>query len=429
MIEIPPPFANTRPIGPIPEGEQVSLLRHEWHGAEGLAEDVRRYGIWMREEAKTRIGHLYPQAEITAEMAQGRPDLLPYVGKKLTVIAWLWARTVKSPHPDFSHVEVPLVSSFVLSKKKGHEAYVQPIIEGNTYRFEVRVGIPPKDAENGTKIRRGSNFYDLMTKTPIDGEYIKAEGMAHRFGQRLMAIVCDSKKGRIYLTPNDVSALNVKPGWKPDTSLPNDIRNFWTVNYGLNKYSDLFTPRQLVALNTFSDLVQEAREKAIVDAIAAGMPDDGIRLCHGGKGATAYGDALAVYLGFGVSRLSDILNALCRWEVSKTQVRNLFGRQAIPMIWDFAENNVFGEAAGDYLTSLSSIIKVIESWCTSKLTMGYAHQSDAQTQTISQNKVVSTDPPYYDNIGYANLSDSVCMGIVHNSRTMYAVAVVIMCGF
>ena len=179
------------------------LIAREWKGAQGLAEDVRYYGQWMRDEAEKRIGHLYPKVEVTAEMAQERPDLKPYVGQKLTVIAWLWARTVKSPNPAFAQVDVPLASTFMLSTKAGKEAYVEPVIENGGYRFTVKVG-KPKDAEaakNGTKLSRGANFQCLMSGTPIAGDYIRAEGKAGRMGARLMAIVAEGDRGRVYLSP------------------------------------------------------------------------------------------------------------------------------------------------------------------------------------------------------------------------------------
>ena len=156
MIEIPPKFAGRKPVGPVPKGEKQATLHEDWSGAKGLAEDVRRYGQWMREEAQKRIGHLYPPVEITAEMAQERPDLKPLVGQKLTVIAWLWARTVKSPNPAYSHVDVPLASTFMLSTKEGKEAYVEPVVEGDGYRFTVKVGKPAnaEQAKNGTKLAR-----------------------------------------------------------------------------------------------------------------------------------------------------------------------------------------------------------------------------------------------------------------------------------
>lgn len=406
MIEIPPKFAGRAPIGPTTTDGKTERLQGQWTGASGLAEDVRRYGAWMRAEARKRIGHLYPQVEITPEIIAERPDLVPYKGQKLTVIAWLWARTVKSPNPAFTHVDVPLAASFVLSSKKGKEAYVQPMVEGDSYRFAVKVGTPPEGAKKGTKLSRGANFQCLVSASPIPPDHIKAEGMAGRMGAKLMAIVAKGERGRVYLAPTveqENIARQAVPTWKPETTLPDDPRNFWTVSYGLTTYGDLFTPRQLTALNTFSDLVGEAIAKCRADAVKAGMPDDGKGLDAGGLGAHAYAEAVGVYLSLGVSRLSDICNSLCRWEISKTQVRNLFGRQAIPMMWDFAENNIFAEAAGDYGVSLKNLIKSLE--CLPREGSGKALQGDAQGQKVSYLKLVSTDPPYYDNIGYADLSD------------------------
>ncbi|MBN1449253.1 MAG: DUF1156 domain-containing protein, partial [Bacteroidetes bacterium] len=407
MIEIPPKFTNRPPVGPIPDDERQQEMPKEWNGAQGLAEDVRRYGHWMRDEAYKRIGHLYPQVEITKEMAKGRPDLTPYVGRKLTVIAWLWARTVKSPNPAYSHVDVPLVSSFLLSTKKGKEAWVKPVVDGDSYRFEVKIGTPPEDAKSGTKLSRGANFMCLMSQTPIESKYIYESGKAGRIGQRLMAVVAEGDRGRVYLSPVDEMegvALSAKPDWAPSLKMPDNPRWFSPPMYGMETYGELFTPRQLVALNTFSDLVQEARSRVIADAMAAGMDDDKRGIEGGGTGATAYGDAVAVYLGLGVSRLTDILNSLCGWETSKTQVRHVFTRHAIPMMWDFGENNVFGGAAGDYLVSLTNLTKFLERLRLS-VKAGHAGQADVTNQSISAGKVVSTDPPYYDNIGYADLSD------------------------
>src|SRR5581483_9521072 len=232
MIEIPPKFAGKPPVNPESRREK-SLLAREWKGAQGLAEDVRHYGQWMRDEAEKRIGHLYPKVEVTAEMAKARPDLKPYVGKKLTVIAWLWARTVKSPNPAYAHVDVPLASTFMLSTKSGKEAYVEPVIEKGGYRFTVKVG-RPKDAEaakNGTKLARGANFRCLMSGTPIAPDYIKAEGRAGRMGARLMAIVAEGDRGRVYLAPtpaHEAAARKAKPEWKPETPLAPDPRALWT---------------------------------------------------------------------------------------------------------------------------------------------------------------------------------------------------------
>lgn len=423
MIEIPPKFAGSRPVGPIPKEEAKDtpdLLKRQWKGAEGLAEDVRRYGYWMREEAKKRIGHLYPEVEITQEMAASRPDLRPYVGKKLTVIAWLWARTVKSPNPQFSHVDVPLVSSFVLSKKKGHEAYVQPVIEGDSYRFEVKVGIPPKEAALGTTLGKRHAFYCLMSYVPIDYNYIREQGKNKALNCRLLALVLDSPTGRIYLSPQsqmEKIAKQVESSQKPFSQLPNNPRDFKTPNYGLTTYGDLFTPRQLVALNTFSDLVQEARTKAIADAKAAGMPDDGLGITSGGTGATAYGDAIATYLAFAVDKIADRNSSICSWDMSRDGIRNTFGRQAIPMSWDFAEANIFSDSTGCFLNVIGWIQKTIAIF--PGLPNGEVHQHDAQTQTISKDKLISTDPPYYDNIGYADLSDFFYVWMRRSLRNIY----------
>ena len=408
MIEIPPKFAGRKPVGPIPSAEAQSRRDFEnaeglWPGATGLAEDVRRYGYWMREEAKKRIGHLYPQVEITADMTKTRPDLKPYVGQKLTVIAWLWARTVQSPNPMFSHVDVPLVSSFVLSSKKGKEAYVEPIVEGVKWHLEVRVGTPPKGAELGTTLGKRKGFRCLVSDAPIEYDYICDFGKAKGLGEKLFAVVLDGPRGRVYINPTsgmEELAKSEKPKWRPDVKLPDNPRDFKTPNYGLNTYGELFTDRQLVALNTFSDLVQEARVKVIADC-----------------GDEEYANAIAVYLTFAVNRIADRGSTICSWDVSRDGLRNTFGRQAVPMVWDFAEGNSFSESSGNFLNCIDWIRKVIDGLPAH--IPGGALQSEAQTQTISVRKVISTDPPYYDNIGYADLSDFFYIWIRRGLKSIY----------
>ncbi len=413
MIEIPPKFAGQPPVNPKARAELARGGQWNGKGAQGLAEDVRYYGQWMREEAEKRIGHLYPKIEITEAMTAERPDLKPLVGSQLTVIAWLWARTVKSPNPAFREVDVPLASTFLLSTKSGKEAYVEPVIEGISYRFAIRVGNPPDiaRAKDGTKLGRGANFKCLMSGSPISPDYIKGEGQAGRMGTRLMAIVAEGDQGRIYLSPTDeieCVANDAAPDWKPETTLPNDPRNFWTVQYGLTSYGDLFTSRQLVALITFSNLVQEVREQIKADALAAKRPNDGKLLADGGAGAAAYADAIAIYLAFTISRLSDRSSNICSWDIRDGQgrkpgVRNVFSRQAIPMTWDFAEANPLSEIAASAATAIMRVADVIE-----RLPIygnGMASMNDAASQAMSGGKIVSTDPPYYDNIGYADLSD------------------------
>ncbi|MCO7229228.1 DUF1156 domain-containing protein [Halomonas sp. CnH100-B] len=421
MIEIPPKFAGQPPMGPIPEGEKQQKMHEDWSGAKGLAEDVRRYGHWMREEAFKRIGHLYPKVEITPEMVAERPDLKQYEGEELTVIAWLWARTVKSPNPAFSHVDVPLASSFVLSSKKGKEAYVEPVVESDEYRFEIKVGKPPVAAKLGTKAARGANFTCLLSGAPISGLHIKSEGEAGRLGARLMAVVVEGKRGRVYLSPTqdaEAVAKSAQPEWKPETSLPNDPRNFWTIPYGLKTYGDLFTARQLVALTTFSDLVQEARKKAIADAKAVSLPDDGQGLAQGGAGSTAYGEAVSVYLTFCVDRCADFNNSLTGWRQGNEKIMYLFARQSIPMAWDFGEANIMENVVGGFITNLEYQVKCLLKLGTSAV-KGNALQLDAATQDISKLKVISTDPPYYDNIGYADLSDFFYVWMRRSLRNIY----------
>ena len=419
MIEIPPRFAGRRPVHPeagsgrLP-GKKRSGKRTAkgWPGATGLAEDVRRYGGWMREEAAKRIGHLYPKVEITAAMVRKRPDLAPYEGESLTVIAWLWARTVGSPNPAFRGVEVPLASSFVLSSKRGKEAWVEPEIgeDGRSYRFRVRVGIPPVEARMGTKLSRGANFRCLLSGTPMGGDYIKAEGQAKRMGSRLLAIVAAGKRARVYLDPSEEHvrvSKTARPSWGPTGDVPPRLTGGTCVPYGLSQWRDLFTPRQLVALTTFSDLVGDARERIRQDAVAAGLSDDGVPLRDGGSGAQGYAEAVSVYLSFALSKQADLGNSLCRWEPAAQCPRQLFGRQAIPMVWDFAEGNPIGSSSGSWGVFVSGLVRAFErgfSWVRSTDT-GWARQRNAVSSNSVASCVVATDPPYYDNIGYADLSD------------------------
>lgn len=418
MIEIPPKFAGQAPVGPIPAGEKQQNLMEDWQGAKGLAEDVRRYGHWMREEAFKRIGHLYPTVKITQDMVEERPDLKAYEGGELTVIAWLWARTVKSPNPAFSDIDVPLVRSFVLSSKKGREAWVKPIIQDGNYTFEVRIGKIPNDETDGTVVRTGGTC--ILSQSAMPFTHIRSEGKAGRLGERLMAIVAEGKGGRVYLSPTQEMidiALAAKPEWRPEHLLPINPRDFKTPNYGMDSFGDLFTQRQLVALTTFSDLVQEARKEVISAAKAAGMDDDDLGIDAGGVGATAYGDALAVYLGFVSDKVSDYWSSVCSWHSSGEKMRNTFGRQAIPMVWDYAEANPFCKSSGNWIAMVDWTMKALAH--TPSNGEGFAQQKDASVQDISLHKVISTDPPYYDNIGYADLSDFFYIWMRRSLKAIY----------
>ncbi len=407
MIEIPPKFVGHRPIGPIPESDkQTDTESYTWPGVTGLAEDVRRYTILLRQEAFKILSQYFPKYLITSELVSARPDLKQYENQEVTVIAWIWARTVKSQNMRFNHIDVPLASTFVLSSKSGKEAYIEPIINDSGYYFTVKIGRYSKDHENGTKLARGAKFRCLMSNTPMDDKYIKSEGVAGRMGSRLMAIVAEGNKGRIYLPPTPAMeqiAQDIKPNWKPDQKLPNDLRAFWTPLYGLTHFYHLFTNRQLITLSTLSDIAIQIRDKVKTDAINAGLIDDNISLEDGGIGADAYADAMLIYLSSLIDQFSNQSSTLCGWNNINQQMIVTFSRQALPTAWDYAECNVFSNSSGSYnnlqerqykgLLSLPSYIN------------SFSVQADASTQHISNDKIISTDPPYYDNIGYADLSD------------------------
>ncbi|HUZ97588.1 MAG TPA: DUF1156 domain-containing protein [Edaphobacter sp.] len=413
MIEIPPRFAGRPPVSFSAQTAECFAadlgLERSWPQMSGLAHDVRYYGKWMQRKAKERIGHLYPPVEITAELAKENLDLVPLVGQKLTVIAWLWARTVKSPNPAFSHVDVPLTSSFILSSKQGQEVYVQPVLDRDSYRFAVKMGTPPPEAQSGTKLGRGANFRCLLSNTPIDRNYIQAEFVAKRTGACLMAVVVEGPVGRAYIAPTsemEAVARAANPKWRPEAEMNQDSQDLLSGRgYGFKYWHELFTPRQLVALTTLSDLVREARERVREDALAAGMSDDGLGLDAGGTGATAYADALAVYLAFCLDKATLTNTTQATWQKDPDRLTQAFGRQAIPMIWDYAEANPLSDAGGGFGITAHAVAKVLERLPTAAI-QGTAVQEDAASKTRSTHlHVVSTDPPYYNNISYADLSD------------------------
>lgn len=388
MIEIPQKFAGRPSVGAAPDRKSTKANA----GQNGLAEDILHYGSWMREEAFRRIGHLYPQIELPKE----------YGGGKANVIAWIWCRTVLSPDPALSTIEVPLVRSFMLSKKRG--MWAEPVIHrnGKEYHFEIRQGEKP--SLDGTVSRKGGVC--LLSKTAIPFKYIRVEGRAGRMSNRLMAIVVEGKGRRIYLPPTKEmeNIALIHPSFPLSTlEIPKKDKAFCTPNYGITKYTDLFTSRQLVALTTFSDLVQVTREKVLSDAQASGWEDDGINLEKGGTQATAYADAVATYLALGVSRLANRLSSCCFWDSQGEKIQQVFARQAIPMVWESTEGNPFSNSTGNFLGQLEYLVNALKNFPTSHA--GYAYQADALTQKISCEKVLSLDPPYFDNIGYSDLSD------------------------
>ena len=392
MIELPPRFAGLPPVNS-ESREKYGIGTKQWHDAHGLAEDVRFFGKWMSNEAEKRIGQLYPKVAITQKMATERPDLVPYIGRELTVIAWLWARTVKSPNPAFSTIDVPLAGTFILSNKTGRESYVQPVIDKDGYRFLVKHGKPTDEAKAGTKASRG-NFRCLMSQAPIDSDYLRAEAKAGRMGQRLMAVIVEGTRERIYLAPvagHEEIALSVKPEWKPETEFFQQALGFRVGNYGMSKWSDLFTDRQVLALSTFSDLIAEVYRDILI--VAAGSEEE----------KRSYASAVAVYLAFAVDRLANRLCTLCIWNRTGEKIEQVFKLQTLSMTWDFPETNVFSDSSGGWSGSLEWVPAAIEHLPSG--TSGAVFQDNATKQTISLNKIVCTDPPYFDNIGYADLSD------------------------
>ena len=398
LIEIPPKFAGWSPVFPGVAEEQSS-----WLCAEGLAADVQYYGQWLRDEAEKRIGHLYPK--ITA------PG-----GTEHTVIAWKWARTVISPNPA-NPIETPLVNSWWLSKKKGKETWVKATVVDGQVQYEVQHNADgPKGDADGTVNRRGA--VSIADGTPIDLSYIRAESRAGRMGAHLIAVVADGGKGRVYVSPNEkhTSVAHVpRPDDLPVSELPEKALGFRVQAYGFEQWVDLFTNRQLVALTTLSELVSEARSKVLEDALAAGIPA-GERLEDGGVGAEAYADAVATYLALGVSRTADYCNSLCTWHTTGDKVTHLFTRQAIPMTWDYTETNVLSNSSGNFLGQLKWVVKVIQRLPAE--ISGEAKQISATSRDYA-GLVVSTDPPYYDNIGYSDLSDFFYVWLRKSLRTIH----------
>ncbi len=405
MIEIPPRFAGQAPVNP--EARKKLGQDRSWRGATGLAEDVRYYGEWMKQEAFKRIGHLYPKVQIPAEQGGG----------EATVIAWIWARTVKCPNPACG-CEMPLASSFVLSKKKGKEAWIEPTIDGSEISFKVH-NTPCPTGKSSLKQGRGASFKCPVCGTITLDTYVKEQGKNHLMGHTLMAVVAEGRGGRIYLAPDNQQscAATVAKPYAIDGSLPDNPRWFSPPAFGMEEYEKLFTNRQLTALTTFSDLVAEAQQKAMRDALAAGMSSDETPLAEGGSGALAYGQAVGVYLAFAVDREADVSSSIASWINTIGAIRNTFARQAIPMVWDFAEANPFSDSTGCFSNMLAWIVKCIQQLPAAG--KNFVFQHDAQTDCQLRNIVVSSDPPYYDNIGYADLSDFFYVWLRRSLKSTY----------
>ena len=377
MIEIPPKFAGQPPVNP----ESRRLMNDQWKGATGLAEDVRYYGEWMKKKAYEKIGHLYPKVKDK--------------NGEHTVIAWIWARTVKCPNPACS-CEMPLVSSFLLSNKSN--TYIQPIITGDSIRYVVKQG---KDVPNGTMMRRNGAVC-IFCNQPVGYAHIKAEGNAGRIKYQQLAIISEGTKGRLYHAPNDEhTSFDVcKPDNLPNGEMPRQALGFVAQLYGPTHYTDLFTNRQLMALSTFSELVADAKTMVIHDG-----------------GSEDYANSIALYLAFAVDKLADRNSTVCTWATAREHGINTFSRQAIPMTWDFAESNPFSNSSGNFDGGIKSICKALNVMVLEHLNTVY--QAAVQNDCGLRNIMISTDPPYYDNIGYADLSDFFYIWLRHSLKNIF----------
>ena len=396
MIEIPPKFKDMEPIHPGIKD------RSFYRNAEGLAEDVKYYGEWMREKAFKRIGHLYPKVDLPQE----------YGGGQATVIAWIWARTVPSPDPAFADMHVPIASSFLLSSKKGKEAWIEPIVDraSKTITYEIRTGGSKEDwakAKEGTKQGRGAHFRCLISDTAITPEYVKTAGKSGRLGHTLIAIVTEGPKGRVYVAPSindEDTALSAAPSWEPSRPLPRHSQYIGVLGYGFDDFRDLYSKRQLAVLEAFSDAAIAASGSALERAKSLLPREDDRSLNDGGLGAVAYADAIKTYLSFLVSQVANHSTTVCGWNSPNQQMRSTFSRQAISMTWDYAEVNPFSTSSGSFYNLHSRMIKGFEALGAS-FQPGHLTQLDAQNVLYAGNMAISTDPPYYDNIPYADLSD------------------------
>ena len=385
VAEIPARFADHPPVSP-------NAAIRMYSGTAGLAEDVRCYGSWIRRELATRLADVYPGA--AEKSTEGRQ-----------VYAWLWTRTALCPNPACG-CRMPLASSYVLSRIKGHEYHVQPILNGNEVSFEVLPGAP-EEALSGNKIgKQGAQFRCPKCGTITKDEYIKSAGISGQLGLQLTATSYVTGNAKTYCTPdpNQLAAARLKNSADaPAGELPDNTRWFSPPLFGFREYASLYTPRQLLLLTTICELVKEAQRRCLEDAKAAGFEDNDISLEKEGAGAFAYSQAVGIYLALAVGKLANFQSELCTWDNRAGNVRAAFTRQAIPMTWTFAEGNPFSAVTGNYDAMLSDVVRSLEHL--PHVGTAQVLQCDARAFPFPRNSVLFTELPYYDNVGYADLSD------------------------
>ena len=381
LIEIPPKFANKPPVNPdadpmgITTGKGRKSQKVPWRGASGLADDIRYYGKWMREEAFKRIGHLYP-------------TIKDENGIDRTVIAWLWTRTIPCANPACG-INMPMMKTFQLSKKPKNRHWTKPVVNRETNTISFKVQNHPADVPTEATVNRNGATC-IACKSTVKLDYVRQQAREGKMSEQMTAIVAEGDNKRLFISPNDEhvqTALNAEPEWRPSQAITKNPK-VSALAYGTTHWHQLFTERQLLTLTTFSDLISEVRLQIIENS------DDG-----------DYADAVCLYLALAVGRLSNGSSRFNVWQNLGDKVAQVFGRQAIPMMWDYPESNAFSTQTQNWTAQIEWVAKAVDH-TPAESNPGKTLQADAST-TVHANDapIIVTDPPYYDNIQYADLSD------------------------
>lgn len=409
LIEIPPKFAGQAPVNPTDRGKIGG--GSNWPGATGLAADVRHYGAWMRDEAQQRIGHLYPKAKLPPELGGG----------EATVIAWLWARTVTCPNPA-CQARMPLIASFWLSTKAGRKAWVEPIVDRQTKTVSFQIGGGSGSAPDPPKLGRGVRFRCLVCEQTASEEHIKTEGCHGSLGTQLMAVVAEGRRGRIYLPPSteqeQAAACTDFAPTGSDVMLSTHPQYMSPPRYGFTQHQDLFTLRQLVALETFGDLLSDVHREVLKQATSIYMSGP-TSSSDQGSAASAYSSAVVTYLAFALDKAANYWSSMCSWHQTAEKMVSTFGLPVLNMVWDYAEANPFSSSSGNWMLGVEQAGKSLDNAPASP-GLGTAIQSNATDLNLArQSFLVSTDPPYYDNVPYADLSDFFYVILRRNLGHLY----------